>query len=173
MKNIDDLEKKFKTRAHIAMVLDYDGTVASVEPKISSPFSSGTIFKRILENFASKSYINVTVITGREISDFRTEFGINSKEIDICGFADNEFYSEYGAPFKKKENIVDEVFGQNPDCEVIYIGDDKLLMAKTKKLGGSAIGIPPLCKEGENLVDFSVSQNSFEEFLLTVNNLYL
>ena len=173
MKNIEDLGKKFKNKESIMMVLDYDGTVASVEPKINSPFSNPSTFKRVLENFACKDYINIAIITGREVSDFRSEFAISSKVIDVYGYSDNEFYNENGASFAEKECILDEIFAQNPEYEVIYAGDDKALIAKAKKLNGSAIGIPPLCKTGEKLVDFSVSQNAFEEFLITANNLYL
>ena len=172
MKNIEDLEKKLKTKASISMVLDYNGTVTSTEPKINSPFSN-TIFKRVLENFARKDYIKIIVITGRKISDFREEFGISLEEIDIYGYSDNKFHNDDGTSFAKKEAILDEVLAKNPYYDVIYIGDDKSLIGKTKKLEGSSIGILPLCEAGEKLVDFSISQNKFEEFLITANNLYL
>lgn len=172
MKNIEDLEKKLKNKADILMVLDYDGTIASTEPKINSPFSN-TIFKRVLENFARKDYIKIVVITGREISEFKEEFGLSLEEINIYGCSNNKFYNEHGVSYTKKENIIDEAFAQNPEYEVIYIGDDKSLIARTKELKGSAMGIPPLCKEGEELVDFSVPQNKFEDFFIMAHNLYL
>lgn len=172
MKNIEDLEKKFKNKASILMVLDYDGTVAPTEPRINSAFANA-IFKRILENFARKSYIKIMVITSREVNEFKKEFGLSLKEIDIYGYSDNEFRNEQGTSFAKKENIIDEAFAQKPEYDVIYAGDDKTLIAKTKELKGNAIGILPLCKTGGKLVDFSVSQSKFEEFLITTHNLYL
>lgn len=172
MKNIEDLEKKLKNKADILMVLDYNGTITPTEPKINSPFSN-TIFKRVLENFARKDYIKIVAITGREISEFKEEFGLSSEEISIYGCSDNKFYDEHGASYAKKENIIDETFAKNPEYDVIYIGDDKLLIARTKELKGNTMGIPPLCKEGEELVDFSVPQSKFEDFLIMAHNLYL
>ncbi len=168
MKTIDDLEKKFKSKTNILMILDYNGVVASTEPKMNATF-----FKRVLENIASKDYIKMTIITGKKIDAFKKEFGLSLQKFDIYGFADTKFYNEHGVAFEKQEDIIDEAFAKNPDFEVIYVGDDKTLIAKTKKLNGSAIGIPPLCEKGKELVDFSISQKKFEEFLTTVNNLYL
>ncbi len=172
MKNIEDLEKKIKIKDNILMILDYNGTITSTEPKINSPFSN-TTFKRILENFALKEYIKIAIITDREISEFKEEFGISLQEIEIYGFSGNQFYNESGASFKKEENIIDEIFAQNKEYDIIYAGDDKSLISKVKARKGSAIGILPLCPEGEKLVDFAISQDKFEDFLITTNNLYL
>lgn len=172
MKNIDDLEKKFKSKANILMVLDYDGTVTSTEPRINSPFSNA-IFKRVVENFARKDYIKMVMVTNRKISDFRKEFEIESDTIEIYGHLDDKFCNESGVSFAKKEDIMDEVFAQNAEYNIIYAGDDKLLMSKTKEMEGNTVGILPLCKEGEKLVDFSISQNTFEDFLITTHNVYL
>lgn len=180
MKNMEDLEKKFKTKADILLVLDYNGVVASTEPKLSSPFSSNTFFKRILENLARQEYIKIAIITNREIEEFRKEFEINLEEIVVYGCekgksgkSKGKFYNEEGKIFDKEVEIIGEIFTRNPGFGVVYAGDDKQLIAKVKEMNGNAIGIPPLCKVGEKLVDFSVSQNNFEDFLVTVHNLYL
>lgn len=172
MKNIEDLEKKFKAKNDILLILDYHGTITSTEPRVNSPLSN-TTFKRVLENFARKEYIKIVIITDRTISAFKKEFGISLEEIDIYGVSNDEFQNEKGASFKKEEQIIDDVFAQNKKYNVIYAGDDKTLISKVKELGGNAIGILPLCPKGEKLVDFCVSQNKFEEFLITANNLYL
>ncbi len=172
MKNIADFEKRFKDKANILMVLDYNGTITSIEPKLNSPLSN-TKFKRVLENFVRKDYIKIIIITDRQIKEFKNEFGINSEKIDIYGFFDNRFKNESGKEIIKKENIIAEIIAENPENEVIYVGDDKQLIAKIKQLKGYAIGILPLCTKGEKLVDFAISQNKFEESLITANNLYL
>ncbi len=172
MKNISDFEARIKNKTNIFMILDYNGTITSIEPKLNSPLYS-TKFKRVLENFVQKDYIKIIIITNRQINEFKKEYGIDPKKIDIYGFANNKFKNESGEKIIKKEDIIKNIISQNDRYEVIYIGDDKKLIAKTKKLKGHAIGILPLCQEGEKLVDFAISQNKFEESLLTAHNLYL
>ncbi len=172
MKNIEDLERRFKRKDNVILIFDYNGTITSIEPKMNSPLAN-TTFKRVLENFARKEYIKVIIITDRQIDEFKKEFGLGSSAIDIYGFSNNEFCNESGASYAKEENIIADVAAKNSEYEIIYMGDDKTLIAKTKELNGLAVGILPLCKDGEKLVDFSLSQNKFEEFLLTANNLYL
>lgn len=172
MKNISDFEEIFKNKINTLIVLDYNGTIASTEPKINSPLAN-TTFKRVLENFSRKNYIKIAIITDRQITEFKNEFGISLKEIDIYGFSKNNFQNEDGKTFVKKEEILTDTINNNPSDTIIYIGDDKSLIKKTKDLGGYAIGILPLCDKGEKLVDFSISQNRFEETLINTNNLYL
>ena len=172
MKNITDFEKMFKYKMNIFIILDYNGTITSVEPKLNSPLSN-TRFKRVLENFVNKDYIKITIITDRQIHEFKNEFGLDSEKIDIYGFDGNGFKTKNNDKNLKKTNIINNVIAENPGYEVVYVGDDKLLIEKIKAFKGYAIGILPLCKEGENLVDFTVSQNKFEESLITAHNLYL
>ncbi len=73
----------------------------------------------------------------------------------------------------KKDAIIERIFDENPNYEVVYIGDDIELINKTKKIGGFSIGIKPLCEKCRKLVNFSVSQNQLEEFFINTNNLHL
>lgn len=171
MKNILHFEELFKNKTNILLVLDYNGTIAPTEPKINSPLSN-TTFKRVLENFSRKNYIKIVIITDRSIKEFKNEFGVNFNEINIYGLSDKNFQNEASQLFTKKEDIILDIIDANPSYKIIYAGDDKLLIKKTKKLNGYTIGILPLCAEGEKLVDFSISQNKFEESLITINNLY-
>ncbi len=172
MKNILHFEELFKVKTNILLVLDYNGTIAPTEPKINSPLSN-TTFKRVLENFSRKNYVKIAVITDRSIKEFKNEFGIDLKEIDVYGLLDNKFQNETGKVFIKKEDVILNIIENNLSSKLVYIGDDKLLIKKTKELSGNSIGILPLCTTGEKLVDFSISQNKFEESLITINNLYL
>src|SRR5574344_906840 len=172
MKNILHFEELFKVKTNILLVLDYNGTIAPTEPKINSPLSN-TIFKRVLENFSRKNYVKLVIITDRTIKEFKNEFRIDLNDIAVYGLLDNKFQSEEGKIFKKKEAIIKEIIENNPSYKFIYAGDDKVLIQKTTESNALAIGILPLCDKGEKLVDFSISQNKFEESLITINNLYL
>lgn len=172
MKNISDFEKIFKNKTNVSLVLDYNGTIAPTEPTINSPLSN-IRFKRILENFSKKSFVKIMIITNRSIKEFKDEFGIDFKEIEVYGAVNKTFQNDEGKVFAKKEDILVDINDNNKSDNVIYIGDDKSLIKKVKAIGGNAIGILPLCDKGTKLVDFPVSQNKFEESLITINNLYL
>ncbi len=172
MKNINDFEEKFKKRSNTLLILDYNGKVSSTEPKMNSPLSN-TRFKRVMENFARKDSLKVAIITNKEINKFKKEYGFDVNEINIYGLSKGELKNEEGSTFESEEKIIADIVASNPDYEVIYVGDDKILISKTKQLGGSAIGILPLCAKGKKNVDFTVSQNKFEETLITINNLYI
>ncbi len=172
MKNISDFEGIFKNKTNVALILDYNGTVAPTEPTINSPLSN-IRFKRILENFSKKTFVKIMIITNRSIKEFKDEFGVDFEEIDVYGVVDKTIQNEEGTTFAKEEDIVANILEENKSYNVIYIGDDKSLIKKVKTLGGNAIGILPLCDKGAKLVDFPISQNKFEESLITINNLYL
>lgn len=172
MKKIADFENKFKNKTNIILILDYNGTIAPTEPTRNSPLSN-TIFKRVLENFSRKNYLKVAIITDRAIKDFKKEFDLNLTEIDIYGFSKKDFQDSEGRTYTKKEDIISNISDNNTSFDLIYAGDDKAVMKKTKELGGYAIGILPLCDNGAKLADFPISQNKFEESLITINNLYL
>lgn len=172
MKNILHFEELFKNKTNILLVLDYNGTIAPTEPKINSPLSN-TTFKRVLDNFSRKNYLKIAIITDRSIKEFKNEFGIDLKDIDVYGLLNNNFQNEEGKIYIKKEDIITEIIKNNHSAKFIYAGDDKILIKKIKEFNGHAIGILPLCDKGKKLVDFSISQNKFEESLITINNLYL
>ncbi len=172
MNNISHFEELFKYKTEVLLILDYNGTIAPTEPKLNSPLSN-TTFKRVLENFSRKEYVKIAIITDRSIKEFKKEFKIDLKEIDVYGYSDKKFQNEEGKTYTKKEELLEEIVQNNPSFKSIYAGDDKTLIKKTKELNGFAIGIRPLCKKGEKLVDVSISQNRFEESLITINNLYL
>ncbi len=73
----------------------------------------------------------------------------------------------------EKNKVIAKISNNNPEHQIIYIGDDISLFKETKKHNGIAVGIKPICSKSEKVVDFSVSQNQLEEFFINTNNLYL
>lgn len=255
MKNLTDIENKIKNKEKMIIILDYDSVIAPIRPECKPPFLNN-IFKRILENFGKQDFIEIKILTDKRVQDFKKDFPIDTKYVDIYGvygaeiedsngirqntsskilketaklnkklknaisnyskitleskkhslilnyrFADKESINKIKDIIKEeivklesesdfivldkidrfevisseliKENTVQAIGDLHQSFDVIYIGDDEDAIKRAKQQGLTAIGIRPLREESQKLIDFSITQNQLEEFLINTNNLYL
>ena len=77
MNSFDLIESKIKYKEKILLMFDYDGTLTPIVDKPELAVLDKKV-KKSLEKIASTDFINVSIITGRQVIVIKELSGINS-----------------------------------------------------------------------------------------------
>ncbi|MDD3237625.1 MAG: trehalose-phosphatase [Candidatus Gastranaerophilales bacterium] len=134
MNSLDNLQEKIKDKDKLVLVIDYDSDITPLRPELNPPLLN-SIFKRILENFAKKEYINIVLITNKKIDEFKKDFAINTENIKLCGNygAEIEFNKERKSDIdtnvvKKMTSIFSKLKKNLTDYAKLGIKNEKYLI---------------------------------------------
>ncbi len=125
MKSLEDIREKIVNKDKIHLILDYDNRITPYIRTSNSYFFSPT-FKRITENLARKEFITVSIITDKNIKNFKAEFPVDTENVDLYGVLGTEVEIQ-----NNKENKADDTIKK--ELKKIYNGLVKTF-AENKKL---------------------------------------
>lgn len=258
MNNLNILIIRIKNKEKTLLIFDYDGTLAKIKPRPNLAKINPAL-RRALENLSKWDFLKISIVTGREISDFKKVSGLNTSNMIIFGvhggeiekdnkissglcddkiirvlrnflnelntkcvdlkgiiiedkkysvamhyriatelaaekaaYIFNNLVEKYNVEnlFKiqtgkkilellpaqfTKSNAVNTIVQANRGYVPFYFGDDVTDISafhEVKKFSGYAVGIKPLPFKSKNLVDFEITQDELEKFLINLNYMY-
>ncbi|MEI7474533.1 MAG: trehalose-phosphatase [bacterium] len=101
MNSFDLIESKIKYKEKILLMFDYDGTLTPIVDKPELAVLDKKV-KNSLEKIASTDFINVSIITGRQVIVIKELSGINSDNVNIYGL--------HGGEMKLGTEIINNTF---------------------------------------------------------------
>ena len=101
MNSFDLIESKIKYKEKILLMFDYDGTLTPIVDKPELAVLVKKV-KNSLEKIASTDFINVSIITGRQVIVIKELSGINSDNVNIYGL--------HGGEMKLGTEIINNTF---------------------------------------------------------------
>jgi len=140
MNTVTNIQDSIKNKEKIHFIFDYDGLITPYMRTSASLFFS-PMFKRVIENFAKKEFINVSLLTNKRIKTFKKECSISSENISIYGNfgAEKEINSiqsynldeEYKKFIKK---LTSKIRKEIPNPKIIMENEDWSIILYTKNL---------------------------------------
>ncbi len=168
MKTLKEIQEKIKNKEKLHIILDYNNRITPYIRTSMSYFFS-PMFKRIIENFAKKEYIQVSLITDKNIKNFKKEFPISTENIDLYGVVGAEketqenketiFDDKLKKELKKLYNQLSKTFIDNKKLIIEY--EDWAIFIHDKGL--SKEDIKPIKKE----INEQIKKSKFNEELTT------
>lgn len=141
MKSLEEIREKIVNKDKIHLILDYDNRITPYIRTSNSYFFSPT-FKRIIENLARKEFITVSILTDKNIKNFKTEFPIDTTNVDLYGALgveveiqnnkENKADDSLKKELKKIYNALSKTFAENKKLILEY--QDWSIIINTKGL---------------------------------------
>ncbi len=152
MKTLNEIQEKIKNKEKLHIILDYNNRITPYIRTSMSYFFS-PMFKRIIENFAKKEFIQISLITDKNIKNFKKEFPITTENIDLYGVVGAEkeiqenkqslFDDKYKKELKKIYNHLSKALADNK--KLIFEYEDWAIFIHNK--GISKEDLKPIKKE--------------------------
>lgn len=158
MKNIQDIQSFVKYKAPICLIFDYEGVLSSYANTFSTD-NFNPMMKRVLENYAKKSYIKVVILIRGNDKKFIKKLKMSAKNL--------EFYSP------EKLEIEDLYENMDAKMKIVYFGDDISVVEKIKEKDGVLVCVDYTDEKVKKQASFSITSSKLEEFIIQTNNLYL
>ena len=129
--NFLKLEQKLKIDKNILLFLDYDGTLSHFKknPKTAYPIKG---VKNIIKKISESKFINITVISGRNLEDLKEKIKLNN--INYAGLHGLEMKDYNPKNLNQNEikyyiNMIKEKYKEKINKDQLYLEDKKFVLS--------------------------------------------
>lgn len=158
MKNIQDIQNLIGNKDHICLLFDYEGVLSSYSRTFSAE-SFNPMIKRVLENYAKKEHIKIVILLPEKNKKILKKLKINAENMEFYPIAELDVAALYN--------------NMNDKMRIVYFGNNLEVAQKLKDANGVVIAVDFISDELKALMNFSMTKNRLEEFIIHTNNLYL